>query len=78
MHIAMIQFHPVSPIECWISGYPVGTLGAIRSKKSAITRFSDAQQTHAECEAAACVAVTVRNTGQVAGEEVVQASSAGR
>jgi len=35
--------------------------------------FSDAQQTHAECEAAACVAVTVRNTGQVAGEEVVQA-----
>eukprot|EP00435_Cladocopium_sp_Y103_P010720 s57_g2.t2 len=35
--------------------------------------FSDAQQTHAGCEAAACVAVTVRNTGQVAGEEVVQA-----
>lgn len=49
-----------------------------QSKRTTIiTRFSDAQQTHAECEAAACVAVTVRNTGQVAGEEVVQVPQGG-
>ena len=51
---------------------PLGAPSAQSKRTTIITRFSDAQQTHAECEAAACVAVTVRNTGQVAGEEVVQ------
>eukprot|EP00438_Fugacium_kawagutii_P034229 Skav225922 [mRNA] locus=scaffold1500:257223:261939:- [translate_table: standard] len=52
--------------------YTEGLLTSYRSPRLKARRYSDARQS-GSCTAAACVLVTVKNTGNAPGEEVVQA-----